>query len=240
MSSLDPDRTWFRYHPLFAELLRSQLRFELPDLVPALHRRAALWHGGGARAAQALRHAAAAADWDLVGALAGEHWVPLLIRGELGTLGGGARGTAARAGDTRPGGGAGVRRRAAGCGRRGGLSAVRPRHASARPGAGAAARALRPRRGDRRADGRPAARRPRGRAHRRARSPRSRAGRGADIGRRARAEGAGAHESRRGRALDRRRRGEPRATSRQAGGRPSWPAATGSRCSARCILPRKR
>ena len=42
--------------------------------------------GGGARAAQALRHAAAAADWDLVGALAGEHWVPLLIRGELGAL----------------------------------------------------------------------------------------------------------------------------------------------------------
>ena len=39
------------------------------------------------RAAQALRHAAAASDWDLVGALAGEHWVPLLIRGELGALG---------------------------------------------------------------------------------------------------------------------------------------------------------
>jgi LuxR family maltose regulon positive regulatory protein len=87
VSALGPDRRWFRYHPLFAELLRSQLRFEMPDLVGGLHRRAAIWHADSSRAAQALWHAAAASDWDLVGALAGEHWVPLLIRGELGALG---------------------------------------------------------------------------------------------------------------------------------------------------------
>ena len=88
LSALGPDRTWFRYHPLFAELLRSQLRFELPDLVPRLCTAAQRSGTPRARApAQALRHAAAAADWDLVGALAGEHWVPLLIRGELGALG---------------------------------------------------------------------------------------------------------------------------------------------------------
>ena len=39
--SLDPERTWFRYHHLFADLLRLELRRTLPDEVPALHRRAA-------------------------------------------------------------------------------------------------------------------------------------------------------------------------------------------------------
>ena len=39
--SLDPERTWFRYHHLFADLLRLELRRTLPEEVPALHRRAA-------------------------------------------------------------------------------------------------------------------------------------------------------------------------------------------------------
>src|SRR6185437_9446240 len=41
--SLDPARTWFRYHHLFGDLLRLELRRTLPDQVPALHRRAARW-----------------------------------------------------------------------------------------------------------------------------------------------------------------------------------------------------
>ena len=41
--SLDPERTWFRYHHLFADLLRLELRRTLPEEVPALHRRAAEW-----------------------------------------------------------------------------------------------------------------------------------------------------------------------------------------------------
>src|SRR5258708_10187994 len=38
--SLDPGRTWFRYHHLFADLLRLELRRTLPGEVPELHRRA--------------------------------------------------------------------------------------------------------------------------------------------------------------------------------------------------------
>ena len=38
--SLDPERTWFRYHHLFADLLRLELRRAPPEEVPALHRRA--------------------------------------------------------------------------------------------------------------------------------------------------------------------------------------------------------
>ena len=41
--SLDPERTWFRYHHLFADLLRLELRRTLPEEMPALHRRAAGW-----------------------------------------------------------------------------------------------------------------------------------------------------------------------------------------------------
>jgi DNA-binding CsgD family transcriptional regulator len=41
--SLDGERTWFRYHHLFADLLRLQLRRTLPEEVPTLHRRAAEW-----------------------------------------------------------------------------------------------------------------------------------------------------------------------------------------------------
>ncbi len=38
---LDPERTWFRYHHLFGDLLRLELRRTLPEEVQALHRRAA-------------------------------------------------------------------------------------------------------------------------------------------------------------------------------------------------------
>src|SRR6202035_3666493 len=43
VESLDPERTWFRYHHLFADLLRLELRRTLPEEVPTLHRRAAGW-----------------------------------------------------------------------------------------------------------------------------------------------------------------------------------------------------
>ena len=45
---LDPGRTWFRYHHLFGDLLRLELRRTLPGEVPGLHRRAAGWFTGGA------------------------------------------------------------------------------------------------------------------------------------------------------------------------------------------------
>src|SRR5580704_862470 len=35
--SLDPERTWFRYHHLFGDLLRLELRRTLPEQVPVLH-----------------------------------------------------------------------------------------------------------------------------------------------------------------------------------------------------------
>ena len=56
---------WYRYHALFADVLRLKLRHESPDLVPELHRRAAGWYRRNGLLTPAVRHAAAAGDWQL-------------------------------------------------------------------------------------------------------------------------------------------------------------------------------
>jgi LuxR family maltose regulon positive regulatory protein len=40
---LDQVRGWWRYHQLFADLLRARLHQQQPDRVPQLHRAAATW-----------------------------------------------------------------------------------------------------------------------------------------------------------------------------------------------------
>ncbi len=86
LSTAGEARAWHRLHPLFAELLRSELRYEAPDEVSGLHRRAASWFAQHDRPPEALRHAAAADDWAHVGELAGRHWVRMLLEGELGSI----------------------------------------------------------------------------------------------------------------------------------------------------------
>ena len=56
---------WYRYHPLFAEMLRLKLEREHPDRVACLHRRAARWYERNGRLTDAVRHAAQAGDWQL-------------------------------------------------------------------------------------------------------------------------------------------------------------------------------
>jgi LuxR family maltose regulon positive regulatory protein len=56
---------WYRFHPLFAGMLRRRLRLESPGRAAELHRRAARWHGQEGRLAEAVRHAAHAGDWPL-------------------------------------------------------------------------------------------------------------------------------------------------------------------------------
>ena len=87
LSSSGDDRAWHRLHPLFAELLRSELRHRAADEVPELHRRAARWFEANGRAVEALEHAAAGRDWEHVGSLAANHWVRMLLEGELSALG---------------------------------------------------------------------------------------------------------------------------------------------------------
>jgi ATP/maltotriose-dependent transcriptional regulator MalT len=59
---LDDDRSWYRYHHLFAEVLRARLVAERPGLPPELHRRAADWYAAHDLPADAVRHAMAAGD----------------------------------------------------------------------------------------------------------------------------------------------------------------------------------
>jgi LuxR family maltose regulon positive regulatory protein len=64
---------WYRYHTLFAEVLRVKLRCEHPDRVAVLHRRAARWHARNGRLTDGVRHAARADDWPLAAAMVISH-----------------------------------------------------------------------------------------------------------------------------------------------------------------------
>lgn len=57
--------SWYRLHPLFAEILRVHLRVRHPGLEAELHRRAARWLSEAGLLAEALPHAADAGDWEL-------------------------------------------------------------------------------------------------------------------------------------------------------------------------------
>lgn len=59
---LDDRREWFRYHHLFADVLRARLGQESPDIVPLLHERASRWFEGHAWADPAIRHTLAAGN----------------------------------------------------------------------------------------------------------------------------------------------------------------------------------
>ena len=84
--SLDPERTWFRYHHLFADLLRLELRRRLPEEVPALHRRAAEWFTRHGQVADAIRHTQAAGDWPDAARLLADHSFSLTMDGQAQTV----------------------------------------------------------------------------------------------------------------------------------------------------------
>ncbi|HET9912156.1 MAG TPA: LuxR C-terminal-related transcriptional regulator [Anaerolineales bacterium] len=61
--SLDNERRWYRYHHLFAELLRTRLARTFPDQIAELHRRASDWYAGNKFFYEAITHAITARDW---------------------------------------------------------------------------------------------------------------------------------------------------------------------------------
>ena len=60
--ALDEERTWFRYHQLFADALRARLPAELPGRSEALHASAARWLADNGLLADAVHHALAGGD----------------------------------------------------------------------------------------------------------------------------------------------------------------------------------
>ena len=83
---LNPERTWFRYHHLFGDLLRLELRRTLPEEVPALHRRAAGWFIRQGQVVDAVRHTQAAGDWPDAARLLADHSFSLALDGQAQTM----------------------------------------------------------------------------------------------------------------------------------------------------------
>jgi len=83
---LDESRSWYRYHHLFADLLRHRLQMLRGQDVLPLHVRASTWYEQNGFPADAVQHALAAQDWERAGRLIHAAAGALLRRGEVATL----------------------------------------------------------------------------------------------------------------------------------------------------------
>lgn len=83
---LDDERRWYRYHHLFADLLRTKLNQMAPDLEPELNRRASDWYELNGFMDEAAKHALAASDYDRAAQLIEVLGEDLWERGEPTTL----------------------------------------------------------------------------------------------------------------------------------------------------------
>jgi LuxR family transcriptional regulator, maltose regulon positive regulatory protein len=83
---IDTQRSWFRYHQLFRDLLRLELRRTDPDVIRDLHRVAAAWHAEHGLPLDAVRHAQAAEEWALAARLLCDHGFGLSLDGHGATM----------------------------------------------------------------------------------------------------------------------------------------------------------
>jgi LuxR family transcriptional regulator, maltose regulon positive regulatory protein len=84
--ALDSKREWYRYHHLFAELLRHELARAHPGLVVELHRRASAWYREAEATHEAIEHAIAAGDFGDAIEQITTHWYEFLQRGRQETV----------------------------------------------------------------------------------------------------------------------------------------------------------
>jgi LuxR family transcriptional regulator, maltose regulon positive regulatory protein len=83
---LDDERAWWRYHHLFADLLRVRVGRERPDRLQELHRSAAGWYEQHGFAEDAVHHAAAARDTGWAARIVEHNAEALIQRSREGTL----------------------------------------------------------------------------------------------------------------------------------------------------------
>jgi LuxR family transcriptional regulator, maltose regulon positive regulatory protein len=83
---VDENRGWYRYHRLFAQLLRSQLTRAEPGIIPALHQRASAWHQQAGSPLQAISHALAGGDAARAVDLIAGRWTAYADAGRMGTV----------------------------------------------------------------------------------------------------------------------------------------------------------
>ena len=82
---LDDERRWYRYHHLFADLLRNRLQRANPDHLPVLHRRAAGWYATNGDPREAVHHALAAKEYRLTARIIQDNWRRLFHQGWINT-----------------------------------------------------------------------------------------------------------------------------------------------------------
>ncbi len=84
---LDDDRTWYRYHHLFADVLRQRLALSAtPAVVALLHGRASAWYEQQGLITEAVQHALAAADSARAARLSEQHGLPMIVGGQMHTV----------------------------------------------------------------------------------------------------------------------------------------------------------
>jgi len=81
----DAERSWFRYHRLFGDLLALELRRTAPQDVPVLHTIAAEWLAERGHPVEAIRQAQAAENWVLAGRLLEDNWRSMYLDGRIAT-----------------------------------------------------------------------------------------------------------------------------------------------------------
>jgi LuxR family maltose regulon positive regulatory protein len=86
VTALDAARTTFRYHHLFADMLRLELRRTAPTTIQSLHSTAAAWFEQHGHMLDAVRHAQAAGEWKRAATLLVDNFLPLTMAGRGQTL----------------------------------------------------------------------------------------------------------------------------------------------------------
>jgi LuxR family maltose regulon positive regulatory protein len=86
LAPLDDTREWYRYQPLFADVLREELRQRQPEAIATLHRRAAEWYVKQGMPDPAFTHAVAGGDVDLVTRIGEDYCVIKMESGELNVV----------------------------------------------------------------------------------------------------------------------------------------------------------
>jgi LuxR family transcriptional regulator, maltose regulon positive regulatory protein len=100
--SLDPGRTWFRYHRMFGGLLQLELRRTMPADIAGLHQLAARWLATRGQAADAIGHLQTAGDWDEAARMLTDHALSLTLDGQAGTVAALLRSFPAQTGEDSP------------------------------------------------------------------------------------------------------------------------------------------
>ena len=85
ITSLDHKRIWYRYHHLFASLLKTRLYDAQPELVKTIHHRASRWCSDNGLYAEAIQHSIKAGDYEYAAALMEDHSGKLFSLGRFTT-----------------------------------------------------------------------------------------------------------------------------------------------------------